>query len=153
MVPGNMITSFRGENAFLSNMFDVPISYKGYTFINAESAFQSQKQPDIADQFVGLSGPEAKRKGCKVHIRPDWDSAKDEIMLEVLRAKFLNKDMRSRLLNTGDAYIVEGNGYHDNYWGYCTCSNCALKDKHNKLGIMLMKIRDECKMGERNESN
>lgn len=37
--------------------------------------------------------------------------------------------------------IVEGNYWHDNYWGNCTCDKCKNIEGQNKLGKILMKIR------------
>ena len=46
------------------------------------------------------------------------------------------------LLSTGDVAIIEGNYWHDNFYGQCTCEKCAGKGK-NKLGKLLMDIRSE----------
>ena len=46
-------------------------------------------------------------------------------------------------LATGGAVLVEGNTWHDNYWGCCTCSRCAGRRGRNNLGRLLMKLRAE----------
>ena len=43
---------------------------------------------------------------------------------------------------TGDAELIEGNTWHDNYWGVCSCSKCNGRGK-NRLGKLLMKVREE----------
>ena len=41
-------------------------------------------------------------------MRSDWDTARDEVMLVALRAKFTqHPDLRTQLLATGDAPLVE----------------------------------------------
>lgn len=37
------INYFRGEYAFLSNFWEVPVTYKGLTYGSNEAAFQAQK--------------------------------------------------------------------------------------------------------------
>ena len=62
-------------------------------------------------------------------------------MEEALRIKFSNPKLRKALLDTGDEYLEEGNTWGDQYWGVC---NGVGK---NKLGKLLMKIRQEIKEG------
>jgi predicted NAD-dependent protein-ADP-ribosyltransferase YbiA (DUF1768 family) len=67
-------------------------------------------------------------------------------MLYIIRNKFSDKYMSDLLLNTGDEELIEGNYWHDNYWGNCTCSKCKDIEGQNKLGKILMKVRDEIRM-------
>ena len=65
-------------------------------------------------------------------------------MREVVICKFMqNPDLMKKLLATGDAKLVEGNTWHDNYWGICRCGS---RDKcgtgSNMLGKILMQVRD-----------
>ncbi len=136
------ITSFRGEYAFLSNFHSAPVTWDGRTYKNNEAAFQSAKTLDPAerDAFTELAGVIAKRKGRKVQLRPDWEDVKDALMEEIVRAKFTqNPDLSAKLLATGDAPLLEGNSWHDAYWGV---DAKTLKGK-NRLGLILMKIRGE----------
>jgi len=150
------ISSFRGDYDFLSNFHPCVIRYKGSTYNSVETAFQAQKNPDAVDMFRNMSTPEAKkanrlpiinpglakRIGRSIRLRPDWEEAKDQIMFELLTAKFTqNQELRQRLLDTGKSLLIEGNTWHDNYWGFCKCPVCALEEHKNKLGVMLMEIR------------
>lgn len=66
-------------------------------------------------------------------------------MEEVLRAKFKDTALQNLLRKTKGFKLIEGNLWHDNHWGSCTCKKrrvCQLPGK-NILGILLMKIRDE----------
>jgi ribA/ribD-fused uncharacterized protein len=83
----------------------------------------------------------AKKLGRKVKIRPDWESVKVFIMEELLRLKFSNPDLLRRLVQT-NGELVEGNTWHDNFWGDCNCNKCKAKGV-NMLGKLLVKIRSE----------
>ena len=61
-------------------------------------------------------------------------------MEEVVRAKFSqNPELLQRLIDTGDMELVEGNRWHDAYWGV----DLATGEGENHLGLILMKIRSE----------
>ena len=136
------ITSFRGEYAFLSNMYSVPVKWGGNTYQNSEAAFQSAKtlDPEERNTFCNLNGVAAKQKGKKMLLRKDWKDVKDGIMEEIVRAKFTqNPELAKKLVKTGDAQLMEGNNWHDTYWGV----NSMTLEGKNHLGIILMKIRAE----------
>ena len=137
-----MIEAFNGENHYLSNFHNSPMEYGGLRFLNAEAAFQAQKTTDpmIRKQFVGLPPNRAKALGRKVLLRPDWEGVKDEIMYQIVRKKFAqNEDLLLRLKATNDAYLEEGNTWHDTYWGICQYTG----EGDNKLGEILMRVREE----------
>lgn len=85
---------------------------------------------------------EAKRLGRQTELRSDWESVKDGIMENILRAKFKSKEMRDRLDSTKGHELIEGTLWHDMYWGICICKKHNSTGK-NMLGTLLMKIRDE----------
>ena len=65
-------------------------------------------------------------------------------MLLCLRLKFRqNPRLRECLLSTQDAVLVEGNTWHDNYWGNCRCRKCRRHKGLNRLGRLLMQVRAE----------
>jgi len=76
-------------------------------------------------------------------LRSDWDEIKDSIMLEIVRIKFnSHKDLADKLLATEDKILIEGNTWHDKYWGICYCEKCNGEGK-NVLGGILMQVRSE----------
>ena len=59
-------------------------------------------------------------------------------MYSVCKAKFTqNTDLLKKLLDTGDAELVEGNTWGDRVWGVCK------GEGENRLGKILMRIRGE----------
>lgn len=107
------VNGFRGEYAFLSNMYptDVHMTINGqrFCFKSSESAYQALKNPSCAFRFVGLSGPDAKRLGRKIDLRPDWDAVKDDVMLSVINAKFDSNLFLRNKLGEIDGDIIEAN--------------------------------------------
>lgn len=90
----------------------------------------------------------AKRLGRAVPIRDDWDEVKYSIMNNIVYNKFnQHKDLRDKLLSTGDAQLIEGNYWHDNTWGVCNCDKCAgmkgSNGNNNNLGKILMDVREK----------
>lgn len=138
-----MINEFRGKYFFLSNFYMADVTYNGVTYTNNEAAFQAQKITDINQQreFSGLNPSKAKRKGRHVKLRKDWEDVKEDIMYEICKSKFtMNSDLAEKLLDTGDEYLEEGNTWGDRIWGTVNGKG------ENKLGKILMRVRDELNM-------
>jgi ribA/ribD-fused uncharacterized protein len=79
-----------------------------------------------------------------VDLRPDWERIKKQVMLRVVLAKFArNPELAAELRETGNACLIEGNTWHDNYWGDCRCGgpSCTGTDGWNYLGQILMAAR------------
>ena len=143
-----MIDQFRGKYYFLSNFYSSPVYYRGMTFQNAEAAFHSQKDPSRATEFTRLNPSEAKRLGRRVHLRRDWEEVKDDIMFEVVLAKFSgSQSLADALLSTGDEKLIEGNTWNDQYWGVCDGKGL------NKLGSILERVRDNLRMLRKDSKN
>lgn len=147
-----MINEFRRENYFLSNFFETPgqIEFEGYTYTSGEAAFHAQKNDSATYKHLMqfLNPSQAKKEGRSVLLRADWDSVKEDIMYRVVKAKFeQNEILKAKLLATGSEYLREGNIWHDNYWGVCTCDGSRCRDRvgRNRLGLILMKVRQELK--------
>lgn len=137
-----MIDKFRDKYFFLSNFYVIPVMYNGLTFQSNEAAFQAQKTLNEGQRrkFTKLAPNKAKAKGRSVLLREDWEEVKDQIMYEICLAKFSqNEDLKEKLLNTGDEELVEGNTWHDTYWGVYN------RKGKNKLGKILMRVREELK--------
>lgn len=66
-----------------------------------------------------------------------------DVMYDILKAKFSDEDLKARLLLTAEKQLIEGNNWHDNFWGNCTCKKCGSIEGKNMLGKLLMKLREE----------
>ena len=133
-----MIDKFRSHFYFLSNFYPVPITLDGVTYPTAEHAFQAQKDLTRRHDFTTGSPSDAKRLGRRVRLRADWQEVKDDLMYEIVRAKFAqHPDLTERLLKTGDNPLIEGNTWGDTYWGVCNGKG------KNVLGNILMRVRDD----------
>ena len=151
-----IIDAFRNEYDFLSNFYISPLTWKGHKFSTSEHAYQWAKTDDPAEQKTVLvhvfeTGGEmpttpgqAKSAGGAVTLRPDWEETKLNIMYDILKAKFTqNWGILQKLLNTGDAELIEGNSWHDNWYGDCKCQGCKNIPGQNILGKILMRLRTE----------
>jgi hypothetical protein len=135
--------STASEYGCFSNFSKHSVFLKGKRWPTSEHYFQAQK-------FVGTEHEEEVRtcktardaanmgRSRKLPLRRDWESVKDQIMLEVVRAKFTqHEDLKAILLGTGDAQLVEHTA-KDSYWG-----DGGDGSGKNRLGQILMQVRDE----------
>ncbi len=126
-----------------SNFSPHPVELKGRVWPTSEHYFQAQK-------FMGTEHEEAIRaakspmvaarmgRSRERPLRSDWESVKDEIMREALRAKFAqHASLRSLLLSTEDAELVEHTS-NDRYW-----ADGGDGSGKNRLGQLLMELRSE----------
>lgn len=142
------INSFSEEHDFLSNFAPSPFALGGDVWPTVEHAFQAKKTWDSNDRRIikGATTPgKAKRLGRKVVMRDDWEFEKVHVMLKLVRKKFeQNHDLAEKLIATGTATLIEGNNWHDNFWGDCSCiKGVCLLTGQNMLGKILMLVREE----------
>ena len=136
-----MIDLFRGKYGFLSNMYDAPFYEDGIKYPTVEHYVNAAKTLDPNEKkrvMISKSPVDAKSAGKTVTLREDWDDVKLSIMEHAVRLKFqCNPKLAYRLIATGNEELVEGNWWHDTYWGVCNGVG------ENHLGKILMKIREE----------
>jgi ribA/ribD-fused uncharacterized protein len=144
-----MIDSFMGEFRFLSNFQAATVMYLGMLFPTTENAYQAAKSDNatVREEFTRISAKDAKRAGRNVVMREDWDKSKMDVMLDLNRQKFKIPALRAMLLATGDRELIEGNWWHDTYWGVCDGVG------ENRLGKILMMVRKEIQIEEFHKSN
>lgn len=159
------ILGFHGEFEFLSNFHQghsiilsedipwigtkLPAGFANYSWKTTEHAYQAAKSLNPAhwEAIAMLRYPgEAKKAGGPRGIiglpRSDWERIKNEIMLNLIRIKFMQYPiLQRRLLATGDAKLVEVNTWGDKYWG--AVQTLMGLDGQNWLGILLMQLRNE----------
>ena len=106
-----VILRFKGDNSFLSNAFNCKFSWRGVTYKDAETAFKAAEFSDGEDL---------------------------KVMESILRAKFEdNPYLMKKLVETGNAVLINGNNRKEEYWGIDLYSWRG----ENNLGKILMKIR------------
>ena len=177
-----MIREFQGEYRWLSNFWPCRIVSKtGLVFPSVEHAYQACKckDPEQMKRFMVGTAADAKRLGRQFkarywgmvegkeqlivpefEIRPDWLSVRVEVMRRLLEQKFApGTELAAKLKATGEEELIEGNRWHDNYWGCCLCGRhdqfrgwtCVYSMNNrnattNQLGRLLM-IRRACLKG------
>jgi hypothetical protein len=139
----NTILFYRVSEPYgeFSNFSPHPFEIIGKVWPTSEHYFQAQK-------FAGTEHEEAVRlakspmiaarmgRSRKRPLRPDWEVVKEDIMREVLEAKFTqHQGLRSLLLDTGDAELIE-HTRNDRYWG-----DGRDGSGKNRLGQLLMELR------------
>jgi len=137
----SIIDRFAGPYRFLSNFYPATVVFEGLTYPDAEHAYQSAKTLDMTERrrIAALPTPaEAKHAGEALKYRDDWPQIKYQVMLTCVRDKFTrNPSLRTQLLATGNAYLEEGNTWHDQIWGVYQGQGT------NWLGKILMQVRGE----------
>ena len=124
-----------------SNFAPYPFELKGKTWPTSEHYFQAQK-------FAGTDYEEAVRvaaspmtaaamgRSRELMLRLGWESVKEDVMREALRAKFTqHSQLQALLLATGDSELVEHTS-NDRYW-----ADGADGGGRNRLGQLLMELR------------
>ena len=125
-----MINNFQGHYRFLSNFWIEPDGS------HVEGEYQARKSDPPTLSVERLLPGQAKRAGKTLILRKDWDQVKLQIMRELVTAKFTHHpSLAHLLLSSGDANIIEGNTWGDQYWGVCQGTG------ENHLGKILMDIR------------
>ena len=145
VIDDNNIKGFFDDYSWLSNFHPCSVMFKGLVFKSSEAAYQAAKSLDPADwlRFSQMTASESKREGKVVKIREDWNDVKYNIMYDIVLDKFLrNKDLREKLLNTGDKYLEETNWWKDKIWGVYNGEGT------NWLGKILMDVRSKLKNNE-----
>lgn len=155
-----MISSFRGKYHFCSNFYPLPnpIIWETVPFPTSEHLFVAYKTMSLVDRIwiSTLPTPQAAKaaggkygyKGRKIQLRSDWEHVynsapiKVHIMRMVLLFKYQSNPILIQwLCATHPKQLIEGNRWHDNIWGNCTCSRCAHIPGQNLLGRLHMEHR------------
>jgi ribA/ribD-fused uncharacterized protein len=139
------IMVFKGPYRFLSNFWPCEVVYEGVTYPSTEHAFQAAKTLDLTKRAaicIAESPGVAKRLGRAVTLRPDWDTLRLGVMEDLLRQKFVKPSLTKLLLATEDVVLIEGNDWHDQFWGMCFCPKHEGRGE-NHLGRLLMQVRSD----------
>jgi ribA/ribD-fused uncharacterized protein len=135
----NNIKGFFDEYRWMSNFHPSLVVFEGDTYGSTEAAYQAAKANKLSDraEFMSLDPSQSKKRGQEIEFRPDWDEVKYDLMSVIVFDKFYrHKDLREKLLATGDKYLEESNHWNDATWGVYN------GEGKNWLGQILMGIRD-----------
>lgn len=121
-----IIDRFEDDYFFLSNFYVNPlegVKFAGLRVASTEHAYQMTKatnEEDLSWVAAASTAGQAKKRGRRIFCRSDWDEIKIPVMRAVLASKFSwESELSNRLLDTEDALLVEGNYWHDIFWGVC----------------------------------
>lgn len=135
--------------AFLGNFYEIPggIDVQEMNFRTAEGAFQALKVHDCAKaRFANVSGEEAfllsRDAAMQKHLDPRFSGHLSSwaAMLFVLQKKFERGELRTKLAQTSDAFLLEHNSSPGRDWVWS--DNCDGTGR-NWLGLQLMLVRDQ----------
>lgn len=148
----DVIDMFSGPHTFLSNFHTEPFAWADQPSATAEHHYNAAKTLNAEEKLRVYSQPtpgRAKREGQKVLLRKGWDDhLKAGFMESILKAKFAPGTVPAQLLlDTRDALLIEGNTWHDQYWGQCTCEKHYHWPGSNTLGRLLMAQRRRLQEG------
>lgn len=140
-----LIDRFRGAHFFLSNFYPAVTPHRGHLFPTSEHAYMAAKTHDqaaIAAILATADPAEAQQIAAAATHVEDWGAVKFGVMEEVVTAKFThNPQLAGELVATAGSMIVEGNTWHDQTWGSCTCDGHCDVPGGNALGVILMMVR------------
>lgn len=145
----NAIKDFNSpEFSFLSNRFPyntdnvyaIYIEFEGLVFTSVEAAYQAAKTRDftIRQKLQKMSPLEVREYAVakQLKLRSDWEEIREKVMRNLVWQKFYgNKELREKLLSTGDAELIKENDEGDTYWGMCN------GEGENRIGKILMDVR------------
>ena len=138
-----MIYEFKDEYDWLSNFSDVDVILDGITFKSVEHAYQSAKSEDknwknFCSDYSNSAG-KIKKESHSIIIKENWEDIRVSIMFSLLVQKFNTEPYKTKLIETGEVYIQEGNNWNDKFWGFCFKTNYG----KNNLGKLIMVVRND----------
>jgi ribA/ribD-fused uncharacterized protein len=136
------IKGFFGDYQWLSNFHISPVNYSGLLYPSSECAYQASKvQKEYRHNFQTCTPYQSKKLWKNYPLvdksAKEWDNRKYEVMEIIVFNKFINEELKQKLLSTGDKYLEETNHWKDSFYGV----DINLGGQ-NQLGKILMKIRD-----------
>lgn len=132
-----------GEYGYLATYSNYGFFKDGVFWKTSEHYYQAQKFMD-SDTKIRIQNAETPKiasiigRDRKLNLRSDWEEVKQDVMFDAVYYKFKqNKDILQKLLDTGNARIVEAT-VKENYWG-----SGPNNDGQNNYGKILIKVREK----------
>lgn len=126
---------------YMSNFYPCKIKCLGYEYPTSEHLYQSMKylgRPHEATVRTARTAWIAAKLGrdTSQDMISNWDDIRVDVMRYAVLQKFLcNMGIRSLLIKTGDAVLIE-HGHHDKFW-----ADGGDGSGQNMLGVVLMETR------------
>lgn len=146
---GSVASFYEREFFVFSNFSSFQVQWKGKLWPTSEHAYQAARymgvRDDLSEKIRGMhSAQEAYEymRNNRSKERPDWFDEKRAIMKDIVRNKLSQHKYIQKLLETGDATIVEDSPV-DPYWGWGPD-----RQGRNELGTIWMELREELKNGD-----
>lgn len=134
------ITGLLGDWAPLNPAYLEPCVYDGDTYPTIVMAVEASKfEKSKRVPFMNGAGKVADLG----YARPYTD-VQMEVLEQLMWERFKpGTKFLKLLLTTGQAHIVYTNINHRNWYGACSCTQCAHVVKHNYVGEILERIRSK----------
>lgn len=132
-----------GEYGYLATYSNHGFFKDGIYWKTSEHYYQAQKfvEPEVKLKIANAKTPKIAStigRDRNLNLRNDWEEIKQNIMYDAVYFKFKqNKDILRKLLDTGNAELVEAT-VKENYWG-CGPNN----DGQNNYGKILVRVRKQ----------
>ena len=132
-----------GEYGYLATYSNHGFFKDGIYWKTSEHYYQAQKfvEPEVKLKIANAKTPKRAStigRDRNLNLRSDWEEIKQNIMYDAVYFKFKqNKDILRKLLDTGNAELVEAT-VKENYWG-CGPNN----DGQNNYGKILVRVRKQ----------
>ncbi len=140
-----MISEFKGEYSWLSNFEPVKITLAGVEYASVEHAYMSAKSDNKAWKLFCVnpknSAGKIKKESYTVKLVEDWNTKKFTVMKMCLTQKYNQELFKSKLIETENQNIQEGNYHGDVVWGIDLKTSTNIGENH--LGRMIMEIRQQ----------
>ena len=145
--PRQVVREFNGRFAPLANTAPCRIHHHGKIWNSVEHAYQgsrAERGTTVQAMLHDAETPELARALANRRGLPRPPDA-ESLMLTLLRQKFAHPEYQRALLSTGEAHLEEANAHGDTYWGTDVDTGVG----ENRLGALLMAVRDEIGQRER----
>lgn len=140
-----MISEFKDEYNWLSNFFPVKIILNNIIYPSVEHAYMSEKSDDLLWKLYCSNSKnkawQVKRKSKEIIYKTNWDEIKLNVMRLCVEQKFSVEPFKTKLIETKNEYLQEGNMWNDKFWGFCLKTNTG----ENNLGKLIMDFREKLK--------
>jgi predicted NAD-dependent protein-ADP-ribosyltransferase YbiA (DUF1768 family) len=139
------VKEFRDKYSFLSNSYKCSVEWEGILYPSVSHALSAtltehKKERIKISETKNIS--DVKKFTKDFQVTDKWTRNKYQLMYDLVLKKFLTDSMLEfKLLCTEGAKLVNGNHWHDNINGVCSCRECIGKPSENRLGEILTRVR------------